>query len=265
MKFVWFSDLHFSNEGPVLGFDSANHARAVARHVSTHHTDAAFCLISGDLVDQGKESEYRALQRILGETGLPILPLTGNHDRRAALRQVFALPDSAMHDFVQYEHRLGNWTLLCLDTLVEGEGWGHLCAKRMNWLESRLEDTRDRPVILVMHHPPLALGLPVLDADNLRNGGDLLQLLSGYPNVRQILCGHVHRLVQGVVEGIPFATMRSVLFQAPPPHPAWDWGSFAPSSDALGLGIVHLSERSFVLQHEEFELTSSQGAKQPVS
>lgn len=257
MKFVWFSDLHYSNDGPVLGYNSADHARAVVRHVSTHHPDAAFCLISGDLVDQGKEGEYRALQHILKGTGLPILPLTGNHDRRGPLRKVFALPENAMPDFVQYEHKIGDWTLLCLDTLVEGEGWGHLCAERLSWLEGRLEDTRDSSVILVMHHPPLALGLPVLDVDNLRNGDDLLQLLAKFPHVRQILCGHVHRLVQGVVDGIPFATMRSVLFQAPPPQPAWDWSSFAPSSDALGLGIVHVSGQSFILQHEEFALMSS--------
>ena len=47
--------------------------------------------------------------------------------------------------------------------------------------------------------------------------GALLDLLEGQTHVRHLFAGHVHRPVCAIARGLPLATMKSVLFQAPAP------------------------------------------------
>lgn len=252
MKLIWMSDLHFEAEGLVLGHDPRTRLRAAAAHIAEHHAEAAACLITGDLVETGTLLNYKVLQGILNDLPMPVLPMAGNHDDRDALRAVLPLPDGALPGFVQYRVEAGGLSLLCLDTLIPGEAGGFLCAERMGWLQAELEALNGRPAIVAMHHPPLKLGLPMLDPDNLRNGEVLLELLSGYPNVLHLLAGHVHRPCSGTAKGIPFTTARSVLYQAPPPRPAWDWSSFQPAAEAPALTVLEFANGCLTLQHCQF-------------
>ncbi|KIC20876.1 phosphodiesterase [Leisingera sp. ANG-Vp] len=252
MKLIWMSDLHFEAEGLVLGHDPRKRLQAAVDFVAEHHAEAAACLITGDLVETGTVNNYNALQEFLNELPMPVLPLTGNHDDRTALREVLPLPEGAMAGFVQYRADFGDLAVLCLDTLVPGEGAGVLCPDRMGWLQAELEALGGRPAIAAMHHPPMKLGLPMLDPDNLQNGEDLLELLAGYPNVLHLLAGHVHRPCSGTVRGIPFTTAKSVLYQAPPPRPAWDWDSFQPAAEAPALTVLEYGRNGLTLQQCQF-------------
>ncbi|KIC09989.1 3',5'-cyclic-nucleotide phosphodiesterase [Leisingera sp. ANG-M1] len=252
MKLIWMSDLHFEAEGLVLGHDPRQRLQAAVGYIAAHHGDAAACLITGDLVETGTERNYRVLQGFLNELPMPVLPLTGNHDDRAALRQGLPLPESAMPGFVQYRADFGELAVLCLDTLIPGEGAGFLCDERLGWLKRQLDSLDGRPAVVAMHHPPMKLGLPMLDPDNLQNGSDILELLASYPNVLHLLAGHVHRPCSGSVGGIPFTTAKSVLYQAPPPRPAWDWDSFQPAAEAPALTVMEYGENGLTLQQCQF-------------
>ncbi|MEX0303543.1 MAG: phosphodiesterase [Leisingera sp.] len=252
MKLIWMSDLHFEAESLVLGHDPRMRLQAAVDYIATHHGDAAACLITGDLVETGTVQNYRALQNFLNQLPIPVLPMTGNHDDRDALRKALPLPDSAMAGFVQYRAGFGELTVICLDTLIPGEDAGHLCPERLSWLHAEVDALNGRPAIVAMHHPPLKLGLPMLDPDNLRNGGALLAVLEKFPNVLHLLAGHVHRPCSGTVRGIPFTTARSVLYQAPPPRPEWDWSSFRPAQEAPALTVLEYSETGLTLQQCQF-------------
>ncbi len=157
-----------------------------------------------------------------------------------------------MQGFCQYVVELGETVLLCLDTLIPGNDAGILCTERLGWLEQQLLAAKGRPVVVAMHHPPLTLGLGVLDQDMLQNGLQVLELLARFPNVVQILAGHVHRPVSGTVQGIGFRTQRAVLYQAPPPVPRWDWDSFTPAQEAPGLGVVMVEQGQVIVQDLQF-------------
>jgi 3',5'-cyclic-AMP phosphodiesterase len=43
-----------------------------------------------------------------------------------------------------------------------------------------------------VHHHPWPLGLAWIDAMSLHNGEELMRLLETYPEVRWVICGHVH-------------------------------------------------------------------------
>lgn len=252
VKLVWLTDLHFVADGDVLGHDPRVRLTAAVEFIRAHLPDAEACVITGDLVDLASEGAYAALAELLDRLPMPVLPLVGNHDDRTLLRQALPLPESVMGAFVQYAVDLPGAALLCLDTLIPGQDAGELCDDRLRWIEAELARAGDRPVILAMHHPPLKLGLPMLDPDNLQNGTQLLDLLSRYPNVAMILAGHVHRPIAGVAQGLPFHTQRAVLYQAPAPVPAWDWDSFAPPREAPGLGVVSLKNGQVTVQDLQF-------------
>jgi 3',5'-cyclic AMP phosphodiesterase CpdA len=142
--------------------------------------------------------------------------------------------------------------ILCLDTQKSGSDAGEFCAARTAWLRSELEAAGDTPVFLFMHHPPHVLHLPMLDVDNMQNGDAFLDLVSEFDCVRYMLLGHVHRPVSGVVRGVPFSTMRSVLYQAPAPRPEWDWSTFQPSEEAPNFGVVMISDGAITIQYDQF-------------
>lgn len=248
MKLIWLSDLHFLASGHVLGHDPRLRLEAAISHISACYPDAEACIITGDLVESAEPEHYEALQAHLSKLPGQLLPLTGNHDDRDLLRQVFPLPNVAMADFVQYRVDFPRLSVVALDTLVSGQGYGFLCAQRLEWLQQTLDDCRDRPLLLAMHHPPMKLGLPILDEDNLRNGQELLELLKGRNNIQHLLLGHVHRPVAGLTEGIPFKTSKSILYQAPPAVPAWDWESFSPAPEAPAYTVIEVTETGVTLQ-----------------
>jgi hypothetical protein len=97
----------------------------------------------------------------------------------------------------------------------------------------------------------MPLGLPMQDGARVREGAALLDLLAAHGGVRQLCLGHVHRPISGCVRGIPFTTMRSVLYQAPPPRPAWDWSSFRPAAEAPALGVVTVEGQDVAIQFDE--------------
>ncbi|MEE9387188.1 MAG: phosphodiesterase [Paracoccaceae bacterium] len=252
-KLIWMSDLHFLAEGRlVAGHDPQVRLQAAVRHIQCHHQDADFCAISGDLVNEGTASDYRELKQQLAGLGMECLLMVGNHDDRAELAQVFARPKDAMPEHWQYFRQHDGGLYVFLDSLKPGSGAGELCGARMGWLQDLLRKNTDVPTYIFMHHPPMRLGLPMQDKIMLEQGDEFLDLISAHPQVRHLFMGHVHRPVTGAIYGVPYATMRSVLYQAPPPGPAWDWDSFAPAQEAPAYGVLNIGGEDVNLHYTEF-------------
>ena len=251
-KIIWMSDLHFTADGDVLGHDPRVRLTRAVAHINAHHRDAAYCVISGDLVNRGTVADYEALAGILAQLQVPVLPMVGNHDDRKLLRQALAVPDDAMDDFVQYAVTVGARRLLCLDTLTPGADHGTLCPARLAWVAAQLDAAAGAPVTLFLHHPPLALGLPMQDEDRLLDADGLRGLVMDYAGPLNLCIGHVHRPITGTWAGRPFATMRAVLYQAPAPVPAWDWTSFAPAQEDPQIGVLTCDGEDLQIQYETF-------------
>ena len=212
LKAIWMSDLHYSHETDVLGHDPRVRLKAAVDHINEIHSDASFCVISGDMVNRGTQADYQALSKQLEAVKMPVLPMAGNHDDRRLLRENLPLPTTCMDQFIQYSVPTPSGLIICLDTQKTGADSGELCAERLTWLKDVLEGAADTPVYIFMHHPPKAVGLPMQDADGLQDGHVFLDLISGHECVKYLFIGHVHRPISGTMSGVPFSTMRSVLY-----------------------------------------------------
>jgi 3',5'-cyclic AMP phosphodiesterase CpdA len=251
-KAIWMSDLHFAAKGDVQGHDPKARLSAAVEHVTAHHSDSAFCIISGDLVNRGSPEDYNALKPYLDDLPCPYYPMAGNHDDRALIKATFDLPADSMDEFIQYSVQTTHGLILCLDTQKTGSDAGEFCSVRTEWLLQKLEAAPDTPVFLFMHHPPMSLGLPMQDTDRLEDSSAFLNLIAQYSNVQYLFIGHVHRPITGTIQGIPYATMRSVLYQAPAPKPDWDWNSFQPTHEAPNLGVITLNDAGVCLHYTQF-------------
>lgn len=260
MKLIWMSDLHFEPTSTVSSVvDPAERIQLVIDEINTLHTDAAYCVISGDLVDSGDPDHYPPLKTILEQIRIPLLPLVGNHDNRDALATVFETPlfetnSDTDSGFVQYVVDTPDGRLIFLDTQTAGEGHGTLSDERYAWLEKVLVDAGDTPCYIFMHHPPAKLGLGVLDEICLADHEKFIAFLGGFQNVKHLFAGHVHRPISASISGIPLTIMPSTRVLAPLPYPAWDWSEFEPTSEAPMYGIVHIEDGNAIVQYKQFSV-----------
>jgi len=155
-------------------------------------------VITGDLTDFGRASEYDHLRELLAPLPMPVYLMPGNHDDRDQMRQSFAghryLGRSG---FVQFSMAVGGLQLIALDTVDTGSSSGILCTERLAWLAKELKRHAHKPVVIAMHHPPFQTLIGHMDAIGLLEGADELEaLVAQYPNVERIICGHLHRAIQ---------------------------------------------------------------------
>ena len=84
--------------------------------------------------------------------------------------------------------------LLFLDTLEEGRHGGAFCDTRAAWLKARLAEQPDRQTVIVMHHPPVDVGVDWMSTHPDEPWvARFSQAIEGGANIRGIICGHLHR------------------------------------------------------------------------
>jgi len=213
MKVIQISDPHLMTPGGLLhGSNPLSRFEACLADIGNNHADADLVVISGDLTNDGERAAYAVLRERLAEFGPPCRLMLGNHDDRALFLEMFPQA-AAERGFVQsvFDSREGR--LILLDTLDAGHVEGRLCEARLDWLDERLQEARDRSVFLFMHHPPFRIHIPELDRVMLADAEALHEVLLRHGNVRHIFAGHVHRLIAGSWRGIPVSTLRSTNHQ----------------------------------------------------
>ena len=225
--FVHFTDTHIMAGGvhPSTQLDTEVCLRQVVDVLQTLEPQPAFAVVGGDLAspdildrEQTLEPEdyipsYRLLQDILSPLPYPVHMLLGNHDNRQAFHQVMqtgAANGDALHHY-SFDHQ--GWHFVALDSLLPGKPGGQVDAKQLSWLGDDLKAHQGQPTLAFVHHHPLPLGLAWLDAMPLYNGVDLVSVVRQYPDVRWIICGHVHmdNIVQR--DGVTMLTTPSTCFQ----------------------------------------------------
>jgi 3',5'-cyclic-AMP phosphodiesterase len=121
-----------------------------------------------------------------------VLVCPGNHDVRAAFRKVLlGDPNGGEQPVNQVRHVAAATFVLC-DSTIPGQDDGYLADATIDWLESVLDQARDAPVFVAMHHPRVPLGIPFVDGIRQRDGERLERTLRRHPQVAAVLCGHAH-------------------------------------------------------------------------
>jgi 3',5'-cyclic-AMP phosphodiesterase len=232
------SDLHIKPPG-VLAYGRVDTAAAFQRCVAALNAFTPkpdLVVISGDLADTPTAEEYQHLKRLLAPLKLPFVGIPGNHDSREMMHAAFplasyAFPSGSLSQSVE----VGGLDLVLLDSSVPGSPHGELDTPTLQWLETTLASSPDRPALLFLHHPPFKTGICHMDRQNLLNAGELAAVVRRHARVQLIAAGHVHRATLAMFAGIP-----STICPAP--------------NHAVDLDLAELREPSFKVEPPAFHL-----------
>jgi Icc protein len=146
-------------------------------------------LASGDLSEDGSRASYRALQAYFSPLDIPVLALPGNHDDAELLAKVF--PTSPVDTISASEH--GPWQIVRLNSCLPGKPEGRLSKKTLLDIEEFLGFHSRGPIVIALHHQPVAINSPWIDKYRLLEPAAFLKVIDQYPNVKAVVWGHVHQ------------------------------------------------------------------------
>lgn len=229
MLIAQLSDLHLRPPGRLYQglVDSNAMAEAAVTAVNGLSPAPDVVLISGDIVDEGGDEDYAFARELLAAIRAPVLAIPGNHDEREGFRRCFdgqpGMPETGPIHFVA--DRIGPVRIIGFDVTVPGAHHGEADAAALSWLETALDREPDRPTVIMMHQPPAASGIACIDEYACRGETALAALISRFPAVERLLCGHIHRAMQmrfggTLLQTAPSTTTAIALRLAPDAEPA---------------------------------------------
>ncbi|MCS3902748.1 Icc protein [Methylohalomonas lacus] len=229
LSLIQITDTHIQAEPGATfdGIDCAASLAAVLDHINAHEQPDRI-LLTGDLVHDPDSTSYRRLNDLLQAVERPVHAIPGNHDDPALMREQLDAP-------VRHERLIeqGGWRVLLLNSWLEGEHAGQLPAAELDWLAEQLEQQPDTPSLVALHHPPVSIGSPWMDAMGLRNADDLLTVIDRQPQVAGVIWGHIHQQFESERHGVRLLGCPSTCVQFRP-------GSDEYARDELGPGYRHL-------------------------
>ncbi len=195
-RFLVVNDLHYHDAECAPWFASA----FVAMRASA--PDAAFCLVAGDLANDGKPDQLEAVSHVIKAAAIPCHVVPGNHDwtsatDRSAYDKYFPAAGNA-----GFEH--SGWRVIGLDT-TENTAWQNtqISAGTLRWLDDHLAASDPAKPLILFTHFPLGRGVKFRPA----NADELLTRLAGQ-NLRAAFSGHWHGFTEWEDAGIFYTTNR---------------------------------------------------------
>lgn len=228
LKVAFLTDVHIKPTAV-----SETGMRKALRHINSLKKKPDFIINGGDSImdamnvdKAGTEIQWKLWNKILHEENkLPIYHTIGNHDAWGWQLKDPAVKSDPLYDkaWAIKEHKMPgryysflkeNWKFIVLDSAHENNG-GYIAKiddEQFAWLEQELKNTSsDQHICLVSHIPIVSFCAAMFSDDNLPNGDfkisrallitdtrKLIQLFSGYKNIRCALSGHIH--LQDAVE-----------------------------------------------------------------
>ena len=207
MLIAQITDTHIKPKGGLAYgnlVDTATSLKNIVEHCNKFMPKIDMAIVTGDLTDSGIIEEYETFNKIIELLEMPWFLIPGNHDN---IRNIFKF--FSTHKYLPRNENFCNYVidefpfnLIGLDTTVPGQSFGKLCEERLRWLDLNLNQYPDKPTFLFMHHHPFVSGIDGMDNQNMRNSEELFDILKSHPQVKHIACGHVHRAIETVIDGI---------------------------------------------------------------
>lgn len=208
------SDTHLLADGArqFQSVDTEAHLVSALDLLTQVETPPQAIIVSGDLADRGERAAYVRVKELVDATAktlnASVIWAIGNHDDRSAYSEVlFGMASTKAQDRV---HELDGLRVVSLDTTVPGYHHGELEPQQLDWLAEVLSIPAEQGTVLVMHHPPLPIGLDrpsqVIELDDQAR---LAKVIRG-ADIRAIVSGHLHYPTYGLFAGIPVFTASAV-------------------------------------------------------
>jgi len=169
---------------------------------------------TGDVVHNGRQSEYAEAVRILANARAPVYVIPGNKDDRENLRSAFS-PRGYLESgagFIAYAIDDYPVRLIAVDTLNTRSNKGDFCSERADRLIDLIDGDSRKPIAVLAHHPPymVQVGPDPLNFETADMMERLDRCLQHSGRVIAVFSGHVHRGTAGHAGKIPVSVMPCI-------------------------------------------------------
>ncbi|MGZ8095873.1 MAG: 3',5'-cyclic-AMP phosphodiesterase [Methylosarcina sp.] len=227
------SDMHImpTPSEKFYGVDTEWSFHAVLEQAFAENKTIDLILLTGDLVQQPDLSSYQRILTTLETYRTPCLCLPGNHDDDKLMQQVLNAGDIHCKPQVFLE----NWQIICLNSRIPGEPGGHLAAGELSFLEDCLRKNPSHPTLIAVHHHCLKIDSDWMDTMMIDNSRDFFSVVTQYPQVKAITCGHIHQAIDCQVESIRILSAPSTCIQFTPASREFSIDDTAPGYRMIDL------------------------------
>ncbi len=201
-------------------------------------------LATGDLVHDASDTGYKRLLGRLQLTEIPTYCLPGNHDLPGKMKQI--LNQDNVHCIPSVQAK--GWSLIFIDTTIPNSDGGRINENQLGLLRVLLEAHADKHTLICMHHHPVPVGSRWMDTMVLENPEEFFELIDAHPQVKAVLCGHIHQSFDTERKGIRLLGTPSTCVQFVPGEedfaidatpPGYRWLSLQPDGTIeTGLGSL---------------------------
>ncbi len=229
---IQLTDTHiFASQGETFdGVDTAVSLQMVIDYIVLHeHPDLV--IVTGDLVHFPSEEAYQRLSVILDPLVCPVICLPGNHDDPAMMLQFFV--DQKIKVISRWCQ--GSWGILLLNSHLPAEHGGFLNKDELDRLKLTLEEQGDRPTLIALHHQPVPIQSPWMDAMALTNPDELWDVLDRFSNIKGLIWGHTHQQFKQQRNGTWLLGTPSTCVQFKPHSMQFEADSLSPAYRCLKL------------------------------
>ncbi len=227
IRVVQITDTHIfaSSDDLFDGVDTSASLAAVIQHIKQQEELPDVVLVSGDLVHDPVSAAYLKLQQQLLGLDVPMFCIPGNHDDPDLMHSSLNLNNLHTNKII----KAGAWGVILLNTHLAGSHAGSLKSEELDFLEQSLKRFRKKFILVCLHHPPVSIASPWMDAMMLENPEDLFSVIDNHKQVRSIIWGHIHQ---------EFRTKRRdvILYGSPSTCIQFKPGSETYARDELGPG-----------------------------
>lgn len=171
------------------------------------HIDAL--IHTGDLAQIANPETYTRYQNYMQKLGIPFFQIPGNHDDLAHFP--FHTPDP-----IPTVIELGEWSIILLNSAVQGQTDGWIQTEQLQHLKQILEQQLDKNIILACHHHPFAMKSHWIDQHKLKNTEEFIHILEHFKHIKAVIYGHVHQDSKHVWNGISFLSTPATCVQFKP-------------------------------------------------
>ena len=194
------TDTHFGNDQGLAAYRT----RLVLDELLRMDPRPDVLVHSGDVADHGHADEYAEAVQVLSTWDGPLVICPGNHDVRTTYAAAFL--DGADGP-ANRAHAVAGARFLMLDSLVDevdGQRQDHgvLLPETLSWLDAELAGDPS-PTFVCLHHPPVEIGVSLMDPIMLTDPEKLAEVLGRHDHVVATLVGHAHTMGVSTFAGRP--------------------------------------------------------------
>ncbi len=248
-----FSDIQpelalYAEQVLALPYHTVTAAEALIREINALPLKLDFVLHTGDIAGEDG-SDYTHIAQLFRQLRMPIIYVPGNHDREADMSP---LQDGAVSPVCQ--HEINGVQLVCLDSSqAETRDAGWLSEQALAQLERICTAQDERPLLVAVHHHPIPIDVPWLDALSLHNGDQFHQVLRrAGPRLRGVFFGHIHHSLDIVYDGILYSSVASAAYQFTG-WPGCAQAALDMTADP-GFNVVTVTRHQTFVRHHRYRL-----------